>query len=330
MIGINVYNITSKKYQCYKCPTFKTYKQALKYYETKHETILTVGKNNYTWLDEHGHELTKFTIRKNDDVEYLVDLTDMDKGNPMQTGYYPAFEFYNNVLKTGHVHYTKLIEACGKIKDLKDDSKSITDRFNKLFLNSNGNITKEYARSIPSAYAVVFLEAYTKTFQRQKINQNNSVAFSVLYTEIKKNKQILTDYAKTNTKAKNDYIQRMKEIIRGEGYIRGKTATARKAFLYLYNIDDTHLGYGITVDIRMRDKTHQKTFEDYGYSGRLIYLFEGTGKEIEQVEHNMKQSLELASLPLEGFRTEATRLNALNEVLTQFTTTLSMSQELIA
>ncbi len=327
MIGLSVYNADAQQYQSYKCTTLKTYKQALKYYETKQETKLTPGKDKYTWLDEYGHELTKFTISKNDNVEHLVDLTDMDKGNPMRTRYSPATNAYNKVpkIKMGHVHHTQLLEACGKVKNLKKNSKSITDRFNNLFLDSEGNITKEYASMISSTYAFVFLCAYINTFQRQRrLYQDNSAAFSALSIAINENKQKIIDYSKVNTKAKNDYIKRMQEITRGEGYIRGKTATARKAFLYLYNINDTHLGYGITVDIQMRDKTHQKTFEDYGHKGRLIYLFEGTGKEIEQVEHNMKQSLELASLPLEGFRTESTSLNALEEVLTKFTKNLNM------
>ena len=324
MIGISVKDINTQRTGCYLCRTFKTYKQALNYYEIKCETKLTPGKNKDLWLDEHGHELTRFTIPKKNDSGYIIDLTDMDKYNPTHTRYSPADIYCPNLPRTGHVFYAELLEACGKIKNLKRNPGTITDWVNNFLLDSKGRIPKEYAKTIPSSYAMIFLEAYIKTYQSQKYYQNNSVAFSILNTYIAKSKQARIDYSKANTKAKNDYIKRLKEIIRGEGYVRGKTATAKRAFLYLYNINDTHLGYGITVDIRMRDRTHQKTFEDYGYKGRLIYLFEGTGKEIEQAEHDMKQALELTSLPLEGFRTEATHLKALEEVLNKFTKNLNL------
>ncbi len=137
-------------------------------------------------------------------------------------------------------------------------------------------------------------------------------------------KQAIVDYNRLSKKAKDDNMKRMHILTRGTTYVKGKTATARKAFLYLYNINDTHLGYGITVDMQSRDKTHQKTFENYNYNGTLIHVFEGNGEEIEQTEYKMKQALELTRLPLEGFRTEATHLSALNEVLNKFTNRLNM------
>ncbi len=152
----------------------------------------------------------------------------------------------------------------------------------------------------------------------------NNPVYHSLKESIREINQTIVDYTKLNKKTRDDNIKRMHVIMRGTKYIKGKTSTARKAFLYLYNINDTHLGYGITVDMQSRDKTHQKTFENYNYNGTLIHVFEGNGEEIEQTEYKMKQALELTRLPLEGFRTEATHLSALNEVLNKFTNRLNM------
>lgn len=189
------------------------------------------------------------------------------------------------------------------------------------------NYHKALGKRVTLDQADMILETFVR-MQRQVIPKRlndgvTGIVYNAFSKEIKRVKVVRNEYVKAENKATRDYLKFIKNGSRGL-YIRGKTVTAKKAYLYLYNIDDKYLGYGITIDIRERNKTHQTTFARHRKKGTLIYVFEGTGQEVEQVEYSMKQKLTLTNLRIDGFRAEATNLNSLDKVLTKFTKNLTL------
>jgi len=86
------------------------------------------------------------------------------------------------------------------------------------------------------------------------------------------------------------------------------------AQLYLYNIEDRWLGFGITGDAKTRHTTHSCTLKDVEHE--LIHTFEfEEGANALEIETLLKQKFVTVDTGYDGFRTEAISINYLPAVL---------------
>jgi len=86
------------------------------------------------------------------------------------------------------------------------------------------------------------------------------------------------------------------------------------AQLYLYNIEDRWLGFGITGDAKTRHTTHSRTLKDVEHE--LIHTFEfEEGANALEIETLLKQKFVMVDIGYDGFRTEATSISYLDSVL---------------
>ena len=86
--------------------------------------------------------------------------------------------------------------------------------------------------------------------------------------------------------------------------------------IYLIIIDDKYLGYGITGDLNQRLKEHKRNLD---LANRHHYLFASATFEDGQIpldiENEIKEKFVQVDLEVEGFRTEATKAEHLDEIL---------------
>lgn len=85
--------------------------------------------------------------------------------------------------------------------------------------------------------------------------------------------------------------------------------------VYLYTINDKFCGYGITNDMKTRNKTHQNNFKKCGARSKLIATFECVGYEAKRIEKSLKKNFEVVDTGITGFKKEATHLHNLKSVL---------------
>ena len=86
------------------------------------------------------------------------------------------------------------------------------------------------------------------------------------------------------------------------------------AQLYLYNIEDRWLGFGITGDAKTRHARHRRTLRNVEHE--LIHTFEfEEGANAHEIETLLKQKFVMVDIGYDGFRTEATSISYLDSVL---------------
>jgi len=86
------------------------------------------------------------------------------------------------------------------------------------------------------------------------------------------------------------------------------------AQLYLYNIEDRWLGFGITGVPKNRHATHRYTLRNVEHE--LMYTFEfDEGANALEIESLLKQKFVMVDIGYDGFRTEAMGIDNLDSVL---------------
>lgn len=83
----------------------------------------------------------------------------------------------------------------------------------------------------------------------------------------------------------------------------------KPAAFYAYRIITRHnhyLGFGITRNIDLRNRTHQKSFRDHGATGELIFTYDGDGHAIQEIERTAIEQFEITNTGIPGFIREAT------------------------
>lgn len=74
-------------------------------------------------------------------------------------------------------------------------------------------------------------------------------------------------------------------------------------------------GYGITGEFSVRDQSHRKNISRAGYSHTLVGYFEMLGTEAARIETGLKRNFARIDTGIDGFRTEATGIENLQQVL---------------
>lgn len=94
------------------------------------------------------------------------------------------------------------------------------------------------------------------------------------------------------------------------GYKVDKPAT-----LYLFKINETILGFGITNDFKTRHNKHISTFKKHKAAHNLLQTFNCSGHQALAIENHLKQTYEIIDTGIEGFRKEATEIKHLPDIL---------------
>lgn len=90
---------------------------------------------------------------------------------------------------------------------------------------------------------------------------------------------------------------------------------SKPAVVYVYSINETYCGYGVTNNFKVRDTTHKNSFKNFGASAVLQAIFECSGMEAQRIERLLKNTFEITDTKVKGFRKEATYLRNLHRVL---------------
>jgi hypothetical protein len=80
--------------------------------------------------------------------------------------------------------------------------------------------------------------------------------------------------------------------------------TQKPATLYVYNFSGCY-GFGISNNFYERNKNHTKTFNDIGINFNLVRTYDGSGRDILELETVLKRSLPIYNTGVDGFKTEA-------------------------
>lgn len=91
----------------------------------------------------------------------------------------------------------------------------------------------------------------------------------------------------------------------------------KDSVLYLYDMGD-YIGFGITNNLKSRDKQHRTQFKKMTVYARLIATYESEGSVIKNLEKHLKSQPIIADSGIVGFRTEsvcATHLPALLDII---------------
>ncbi len=92
--------------------------------------------------------------------------------------------------------------------------------------------------------------------------------------------------------------------------------TEKPAQLYLYNIDDLYIGFGITGDAKTRHALHRKSFEKFGVDYELIHTFYfEVGLYAREIETIIKRMFIGIDTGIPSFRKEAVEINKLDILL---------------
>ncbi len=129
-----------------------------------------------------------------------------------------------------------------------------------------------------------------------------------------------TGYQKTvdviNLKCGHSYIQNPKNHIAGAGCpncCRGGFKPARISEVYLYEIDEVYLGFGITGAPKQRHRDHRRNLS--GRDFKLLGRYSFSGEVVKKIERELYK-LPFLGIDVEGFRRECVSLDLLNEVKT--------------
>ena len=99
----------------------------------------------------------------------------------------------------------------------------------------------------------------------------------------------------------------------------------KPSHLYVLEVKGSYnsfTGYGISNDITTRFRAHRKTLSDGSYDVIKCMLFEGSGREILDMENKIKQTFKNLPQELKGFKREATYAHYYSDVVALALTTL--------
>lgn len=74
--------------------------------------------------------------------------------------------------------------------------------------------------------------------------------------------------------------------------------------LYVYKFSK-YYGFGITNNLKQRDRAHRRTFDKIGIDLDLALTFNGEGNVVYNLEKHLKQCLPIINTGITGFKTEA-------------------------
>lgn len=115
-----------------------------------------------------------------------------------------------------------------------------------------------------------------------------------------------------------EWMTYIHHVIRGTGCptcSKSGFDPSKPSIIYVYTIDDKYCGYGITNDFKQRNTSHKRNFRKSGVSAKLITIFKCSGVEAQRIETLLKKTFDVVNTGIGGFKTEATYLHNLTNVL---------------
>lgn len=79
----------------------------------------------------------------------------------------------------------------------------------------------------------------------------------------------------------------------------------KDAYFYLVTLNDKHLGFGITANLKKRVSAHKRTFEKYDVTYNILDIFYGSGKDVLRCENFLKRNYNIVNTGVPGFIEEA-------------------------
>jgi len=96
----------------------------------------------------------------------------------------------------------------------------------------------------------------------------------------------------------------------------------KPSVVYVYAINDTHCGFGITNNFKTRADRHKTSFKKHNAYAELITTYECSGIQAQQIERLIQKTFPIVNTGIEGFKKEATHLHNLPAVLNLISNTL--------